>query len=111
MCLHSKVRRHSRTRQEQRRSKKPSQSSSSSSSFSGLVPPAPRNANLPDPISPHRARARDRFFPDEGEKRPPSCFRSRLSLKETRYLPGNGQSSITSTSTRTIGDPHPPALP
>jgi hypothetical protein len=38
---HNKVRRHSRTRQEQRRSKKPSQSSSSSSSFSGLVLPAP----------------------------------------------------------------------
>ncbi|MEA3205514.1 MAG: hypothetical protein QOG92_1179, partial [Verrucomicrobiota bacterium] len=106
---HNKVRRHSRTRQEQRRSKKPSQFSS----FSGLVPPAPRNANLPDPISPHRARsrARDRFLPDEGAKRPPSCFRSRLSLKETRYLPGNGQSSITSTSTRTIGDPSPSCSP
>jgi hypothetical protein len=78
---HNKVRRHSRTRQEQRRSKSPPNRRRSRVSF----PQRPENAHLPDPISPHRARsrARDRFLPDEGEKRPPSCFRSRLSLKAT----------------------------
>jgi hypothetical protein len=49
-------------------------------------------------------------FPMKGRKSHLRCFRSRLSLKETRYLPGNGQSSITSTSTR-LGIHHPPALP
>ena len=92
---HNKVRRHSRTRQEQRRSKKPSQSSS----FSGLVPPAPRNANLPNPLSPHRARsrARDRFLPGEGEKKPPSLLSFTSVSQSDSLFTSNGQSSITST--------------
>jgi hypothetical protein len=75
----------------------------------GLVPSTPRNAK---PAQPHRARyrsrARDRFLPDEGEKKPPSLLSFTSVSQSDSLFTSNGQSSITRTI---LGIHHPPALP